>query len=123
MEFGESLEDTLLREIHEESGLEIEMGQLMWVYEFIEKPYHAIEFYFKCEVVGGNLIRGLDPELEFDQQMLLDLTFVPFNEAGHLHIEPKFIKDFCKSDGEFFSEVRHIKNTTFEGGKGDDPDL
>ncbi len=81
----------------------------MWVYEFIEKPYHAIEFYFRCEVVGGELKRGIDPELESNQQMLLELDFIPLNETEDLLIEPPFIQEFCKSCVNCFNDVRHIQ--------------
>lgn len=105
---GESLEEALYREINEETGLQINKKQLLWIHEFIEKPYHAIEFYFRCEVAGGELNKGLDPELEFDQQMLIDLSFIPFKETRELFIEPKFIKKFCENEGAFFDDVRHV---------------
>lgn len=108
VELGESLEEALVREIHEECSLQIEKKQLLWIHEFIEEPYHAIEFYFRCEVTDGNLRKGSDPELEMDQQMLLDLAFVPLNETEDLTIEPSFIKEFCKKGAEFFKDVRHV---------------
>ena len=115
---GESLEEALHREISEETALQIEKKQLLWIHEFIEEPYHAIEFYFRCEVTGGNLRKGTDPELEVDQQMLLDLAFIPLNETKDLAIEPLFIKEFCEGGCKFFTDVRHIKNSPFEGGAG-----
>ncbi|WP_255727744.1 NUDIX domain-containing protein [Rhodohalobacter sulfatireducens] len=118
VELGESLEEALYREILEETELEIKKKQLLWIYEFIEEPYHAIEFYFRCEVIGGNLKKGSDPELKTDQQMLLDLAFIPFSEAQNLPIAPSFIKEFCKNGGEFFTDIRHIINSPFEGGAG-----
>lgn len=108
VEPGESLEQTLIREIKEETDLQINKKQLLWIYEFIEKPYHAIEFYFRCDVIGGELKKGFDPELESDQQMLLDLSFIPMRETEELAIEPEFIKEFCENGGEFFDEVRHV---------------
>lgn len=117
VELGESIEEALYREISEETGLKIEKKQLLWIHEFIEEPYHAIEFYFRCEVIGGEFRKGFDPELETDQQMLLDLAFIPFRDAQKLPVEPSFIKEFCESGGEFFAKVRHVKNSPFEGGK------
>lgn len=113
VELGESLEEALVRELNEESGLQIENKQLLWIHEFIEEPYHAIEFYFRCAVIGGDIKKGLDPELESDQQMLLDMDFIPLNETKALSIEPSFIKEFCESGCKFFTDVRHIKNSPF----------
>lgn len=117
---GESLEEAVAREIREESNLQIKTKQLLWIHEFIEKPHHAIEFYFKCEVVGGELKKGIDPELETDQQMLLDLNFISLDAASGLHIEPAFIKEFCENGGDFFSDVRHIQNSTSKGAQKDE---
>lgn len=108
VELGESLEEALIREIREETALQVEKRQLLWIHEFIEKPYHAIEFYFRCEITGGELTKGADPELKPDQQMLTDLSFIPFKEAVGMDIEPKFIKEFCENGGQFFDSVRHI---------------
>lgn len=105
---GETLEEALLREIKEESGLMINTKQLLWIHEFIEEPYHAVEFYFRCDVKSGTLKKGFDPELESSQQMLLALSFIPFDEAAELALEPKFIKEFCKNRGLMFEDVHHV---------------
>ncbi len=108
VELGESLEEALHREISEETELKIQKEQLLWIHEFIEEPYHAIEFYFRCDIIGGELKKGSDPELELNQQMLLDLAFIPFDEIERYSIEPSFIKEFCQNEGKFFDEVRHL---------------
>ena len=119
VELGETLENALYREIEEETGLQIEKKQLLWIHEFIEEPYHAIEFYFRCEITDGELKTGSDPELELDQQMLLDLAFIPFNQVPGLLVEPDFIKKFCESGGKFFSEVWHVVSKKFPPLKGE----
>ncbi|MDX1640862.1 MAG: NUDIX domain-containing protein [Balneolaceae bacterium] len=113
VEFGETVEEALLREVKEETGVQIKKHQLLWIHEFIEEPYHAIEFYFRCEVIGGDLVKGTDPELQSNQQMLIDLDFIPLKESNELDIEPKFIKEFCKAGGEFFENVRHVVSRKF----------
>ncbi|NBC65528.1 MAG: NUDIX domain-containing protein [Bacteroidetes bacterium] len=117
VELGESLEEAIYREILEETELKVEKKQLLWIHEFIEEPYHAIEFYFRCEMFGGNLRKGSDPELEMDQQMLLDLAFIPLDETADLNIEPLFIDEFCKNGANFFTDVRHEINYPFEADK------
>jgi len=121
VELGETLEEALHREISEETELDIEIKQLLWIHEFIEEPYHAIEFYFRCDVTGGNLKKGSDPELSMDQQMLLDLAFIPFNKTEKLSIEPPFIKEFCESWGDFFTEARHVQSSQSKRNKEGDP--
>ena len=113
LELGESLEDALIREMREETELEVRVGRLLWVHEFLGKPFHAVEFYFRCHIIGGQLKLGGDPELEGDNPMLLDLSFVPFEETGTLAIEPNFVREFCESGANDFKEVRHIVSEQF----------
>lgn len=59
---GETLETALLRECAEELGVEIQIGQLRCIREYIGKNHefrdedgeiHQVEFMFECEIVGG----------------------------------------------------------------------
>lgn len=90
--FGESLDITLRREVKEETGLFVEPHRLLWIHEFIEKPFHAIEYYFDCEIKGGTLELGSDPEYRKDEQLLLELKFFPFTELISLPVYPEFLK-------------------------------
>jgi 8-oxo-dGTP pyrophosphatase MutT (NUDIX family) len=60
---GETLDQTLVREVREETGIEIEPGRLLWVRELIaalrpEFPFdpadHAIEFMFEAHFVADH---------------------------------------------------------------------
>ncbi len=63
VEFGESLDDALRREFLEETGLVVSAGKFLFGCEFLQKPLHAIELFFKVEEVSGELKPGTDPEL------------------------------------------------------------
>lgn len=108
VEMGETLEQALTREVFEETGLRIEKKQLLWIHEFVEEPYHAVEFYFRCEIFGGEFKKGFDPELKNDDQMIMDLSFISFKDAEGLPVEPDFIKQFCSTGGIFFNRVKHV---------------
>jgi len=64
VELFETAQNALKREFLEESNLEISVGKLLFVHEFIQKPFHAIEFFFEVKIIGGNLEKGYDPELD-----------------------------------------------------------
>jgi len=65
VETGASLHDTLIREVHEETGLVIEVGAPCLINEFHapERGFHQVEVFFRCQVVTGTLDAGWrDPE-------------------------------------------------------------
>lgn len=62
LQFGESVEDRLLKEFQEETGLRISVEKFLFGCEFIKEPLHAIELFFQVMVSGGKLKKGNDPE-------------------------------------------------------------
>ena len=88
VEFGESLESALRREVAEETGVDVEVGPLRYVVDFVRPPLHAVSFYFSCrasDLASAQL--GADPELG-DRQMLRDLRLVPLAEVAGLTLYP-----------------------------------
>ncbi len=86
--FGETLENALRREFLEETGLEIEIEEFVFSYEFIALPLHALEFFFLVRRVGGLLEKGTDPEMH--KQIIDKVQFLSFEEllaepAGNRH--------------------------------------
>lgn len=63
VEFGETAEEALIREFQEETGLDIEVKKLIFVNEFIQFPFHAVELFFEVFIQSGKLMIGTDPEL------------------------------------------------------------
>jgi 8-oxo-dGTP diphosphatase len=64
LEFGETVEQTLTREVLEETGLVIEPGRFLFGCEFVQQPLHAIELFFEIKSRSGVLISGKDPEVQ-----------------------------------------------------------
>jgi ADP-ribose pyrophosphatase YjhB (NUDIX family) len=66
VESGERLEDATAREVHEETGLNVEVGDIATVFERIMPAedgrceYHYILIDFYCIVLGGTLAAGDD---------------------------------------------------------------
>jgi 8-oxo-dGTP pyrophosphatase MutT (NUDIX family) len=62
---GRSLPENLAREVHEETGLRIEVGALGLVNEFHDPAsgFHQVDLFFRARVTGGTLSdRWKDPE-------------------------------------------------------------
>ena len=66
VEAGESLEDALRREVLEETGLEVEVLELVEIFERITRDeagaaeYHYILLDYVCRVTGGSLLAADD---------------------------------------------------------------
>lgn len=80
VEFGESFEDCLIREMQEETGLEIKVHKFLFANEYIKPPIHALEFFFETEIIGGQLKQGKDPELNENQQIIKQVAFLDMTE-------------------------------------------
>lgn len=105
---GETLETALAREVLEETGLKVLPEKLLWIHEFLETPYHAIEFYFECSIVGGMLKLGSDPELPDDDQALLEVNFISSDKLATLPIFPEFLKDLFDGKNRLNDNIERI---------------
>ncbi|MED5017358.1 NUDIX hydrolase [Paenibacillus chibensis] len=74
VEEGETLEIAAIREAREETGLEIEIGQLYSVREamFTKRGHHAIIFTFLANITGGE-IHICDPDEDILEAAWIDL--------------------------------------------------
>jgi ADP-ribose pyrophosphatase YjhB (NUDIX family) len=62
LDFGKSVQEQLITEFREETGLEIEVGSHLFSCELLAPPLHAIELFFSVRETGGELKTGYDPE-------------------------------------------------------------
>jgi ADP-ribose pyrophosphatase YjhB (NUDIX family) len=55
--FHEKIEDCLVREVKEETGLEVKAERLLWVRDFVEgfPDLHGIEIFFLATIIRGKL--------------------------------------------------------------------
>jgi 8-oxo-dGTP diphosphatase len=75
VEFGEYSTDAGIREVKEETGLNIKINRLLWNVEEISQNGIEHTNYFLGEIVGGNLTVGFDPEFDENNQVLNDVKF------------------------------------------------
>jgi ADP-ribose pyrophosphatase YjhB (NUDIX family) len=74
--FGEAAPEALRREFREETGLEVTVGDFLFVNEFIGPPLHAVELFFRVHVAGGRLRTGTDPEVA--RQLITGVSYLDF---------------------------------------------
>jgi ADP-ribose pyrophosphatase YjhB (NUDIX family) len=94
--FREKLEDCLVREISEETGLAVTVCRLLWVRDFVDRqPYHSIEIFFLAKVIGGEF----NPTPEGEDMRLL---FVSLEELDNVVFYPR----------EFLSKLKILRENT-----------
>ncbi len=104
VEYGVSTKDNLRREFKEEVGLDIEVFELLFVSEFLNSKFHAIEIFFRVERVGGELICGTDPEMRHESQIIEEVRFVDFNEINTIDTKKKhYLFKHCNSVQELLN--------------------
>jgi 8-oxo-dGTP diphosphatase len=91
---NENLEQALIREFKEETNLTISIKEFAFATEFIEKPLHAIEFYFFVEKQSGDLKLGIEPEMQ-GISILSEFNWFGIPELNDLDFrkKPKFLKN------------------------------
>ena len=83
LEYGETIEQCAIRELKEETNLDVEPGEFIFMNESIpkEKYRHVVNLYYSGKVVGGSLMLGEDQVLEdvrfVDISKIPDLLFYP----------------------------------------------
>ena len=104
VEFGEPLVKALEREFLEETGLIVKVGELVYINELLQEPYHAIEFYFLVEQESGILSLGADPEFDEEHQILKEIAFFRKEQMQLLEVAPSYLKE------EFWQRLNSGRN-------------
>ncbi len=83
LEFGETVEACARREVLEETGLEIAVGDLLYVSESIPPDLHrhVLNLYFEGRILGGELTTGADA-------VLVGVEYVPIGMLAGLDLRP-----------------------------------
>ena len=107
VEFGEGLSGALVREVREETGLEVVVGELRYALDFVRPPLHAVSFFFECALNDGAsaaAVLGSDPELG-DAQLLRGVEWVPLADLASRRVYPEPFRHRLAGDvGEGFPD-------------------
>lgn len=94
IEEGENSAQAAVREVREETGLEVEILGLIWHVEEVSDRGQRFVNFFKARVAGGELKLGADPEFSEDEQVLAQVRFMSRDEvAGLENLYPEFLRE------------------------------
>ena len=102
---GETLREGLRRECFEEIGTEVEVGELLYVREYIGKnhefrnthhAFHQVENVFRCSLPNPD---GIGAGTKHDKKQV-GVEWVPLEDLPNRRFLPEVIKPFFK-DGSF----------------------
>lgn len=86
VEKGETLEEAAIREVKEETGLEVQINGVFTISEafFEERGHHAIFFTFIGKIIGGEITISLPEEIE-------EVSWMAVEEAEqYVHLSDEF---------------------------------
>jgi ADP-ribose pyrophosphatase YjhB (NUDIX family) len=78
LEWSETIEACLIREMKEETGLDVSIGELLYVCDRIQDDMHVVHMTFLVQRTGGELHMGYEPEK--DANPIRSLKMVPVAE-------------------------------------------
>jgi 8-oxo-dGTP diphosphatase len=88
VELGESLTEAVVREVREETGLIVRPGEVVLVFDRIEREADAIRYHYvivdyACEWVGGQLAPGSDAD---------EAAFVAMEDLPRYDVPPQALE-------------------------------
>ncbi|WP_409271911.1 NUDIX domain-containing protein [Neobacillus sp. SCS-31] len=97
-EHGETLREALLRECIEEIGQPAEIGELLYIREYIGKNhefssmhsnFHQVEYYFACKLVNEVYLNQLPSRPDENQ---IDVVWLPIDDILENNVYPKELR-------------------------------
>ena len=88
LEFGETLEECVIREVKEETGLDIIVGKLLYVCDRILDERHVVHITFSVKRAGGSLHVGVEPEA--DANPIKSVKMVPLSKLCEYGFSARF---------------------------------
>ncbi len=108
LEQGETLQQGLIREMKEETGLDVEIIRMLYVCDVAVSDYTVLHITFLLKRTGGQVSL---PTNEFDENPIHDVKFVPVSELEAYGFSEKFIQviqDGFPNAGNYMGDKANI---------------
>ena len=108
VEMGESIVDAVIREMKEETGLDVEPIRMLYVCDVEASSNTVLHITFLTKRIGGKITL---PTNEFDENPIHDVRFIPIDELNEYGISEKFvelIKNDFPNSGNYMGDKSNI---------------
>ena len=108
LERGETLSQGLIREMKEETGLDVEIIRMLYLCDVAASSNTILHITFLIKRIGGEIEL---PSNEFDENPIHDVKFVPISELVQYGFSEKFIeiiKDGFSNAGNYVGDKINI---------------
>ena len=108
LERGETLSQGLIREMKEETGLDVEIVRMLYLCDVAASSNTVLHITFLLRRIGGEIEL---PSNEFDENPIHDVKFVPISELVQYGFSAKFIqviKDGFSNAGNYVGDKINI---------------
>lgn len=103
VDFGETIEEALVRELKEEADLAIRIGRFVMMNDSIppDKHRHIVNLYFTAEIFDGKIQVGTG------DKRLVGMEFVPVSQLPGLTLYPDIRDELVRGLTSDFSDPPH----------------
>jgi len=109
LEPGETLAECVVREVEEETGLQVAVDALLYVCDRIHQDRHVVHITFAVRRIGGMLKLGVEPESQ--AQPIRSVRMVPISDLSEHGFGPRFCAlaaDVFPDRGRYAGAVSNI---------------
>jgi len=109
VEHGEGLIDAAIREVKEETCLDIEVEKILYLKNLYTDEGHFTEVIVLGKIIGGKLEKGCDPE-EKGVEKLKTVEYIDLNDLENINFHPRQLKSLLKKHHEdnFNGEIQYL---------------
>ncbi len=109
VEHGESLVDAAIREVKEETCLDIEVEKILYLKNLYTNEEHFTEVIVLGKIIGGKMEKGFDPE-EKGVEKLKTVKYINLKDLVDINFHPRQLKTLLKKHHEdnFNGDVQYL---------------